>query len=98
MQDPFARGSYSYVPYNVNAPKLRRDLAEPLQGLFFAGEALDPLDNQTVHGAVASGCLAAEEVKQYSASLSLQQNNVQTNEGNFKMANLPLANEWSGPE
>lgn len=61
--DPFSRGAYSYQTVGgVGAP---RALARPLRGtLFFAGEAAD-VDGRTgtVHGAIATGRRAAEEVE-----------------------------------
>jgi monoamine oxidase len=61
--DPFARGVYSYQTVNGNdAPAA---LAKPLRStLFFAGEATD-VDGRTgtVHGAIATGRRAAEEVQ-----------------------------------
>ena len=57
--DPFAFGSYSYLPVGAT-PKLRAALSTPVSGrLFFAGEALDPDNPATVHGAAASGRTAA---------------------------------------
>jgi monoamine oxidase len=60
--DPFARGAYSYAGVGgVDAP---RQLAEPLdETLYFAGEATY-FEGQsgTVHGAIASGRRAADEV------------------------------------
>jgi monoamine oxidase len=60
--DPFSRGAYSYVhPGGVQA---QRTLAGPLAGtLFFAGEATNTEGHSgTVHGAIATGRRAAEEV------------------------------------
>jgi monoamine oxidase len=61
--DPYTRGVYSYqLVGGVDAPK---ELARPLRGtLFFAGEAADP-DGRTgtVHGAIATGRRAADEVR-----------------------------------
>lgn len=60
--DPYARGGYSYSVAGLeHAPA---ELAEPLEAtLFFAGEATaQPLDLGTVHGALASGRRAADEV------------------------------------
>jgi monoamine oxidase len=60
LNDPFARGAYSYPPVGMREmPKL---LAVPFAStLFFAGEATDPHgDLGTVHGALASGRRAAE--------------------------------------
>jgi len=62
LQDPFARGAYSYqMVGGAEAPK---ELAKPLQGtLFFAGEATDAEGaTGTVHGAIASGRRAAHQV------------------------------------
>jgi monoamine oxidase len=60
--DPFSRGAYSYpLPGGADAG---RALARPVEGtLFFAGEHTTPSPaNGTVHGAMASGLRAAEEV------------------------------------
>jgi monoamine oxidase len=62
QSDPFARGAYSYVcTGGADAPKR---LAEPLDDtLFFAGEATDITGHiGTVHGAIASGQRAAQEI------------------------------------
>jgi monoamine oxidase len=62
MADPFARGAYSYqLVGGVDAPG---DLARPLQRtLFFAGEATDSEGaTGTVHGAIATGTRAAQQV------------------------------------
>jgi monoamine oxidase/phosphate-selective porin len=62
MNDPFARGAYSYqLVGGADAP---RDLARPIAGtLFFAGEATDAEGSTgTVHGAIASGTRAARQV------------------------------------
>ena len=57
--DPWALGSYSYLPVGAT-PQARLDLATPIDGrLFFAGEALDPDHPATVHGAQHSGLTAA---------------------------------------
>lgn len=60
--DPFARGSYSYLPVGAT----RRDriqLARPVgKTLFFAGEATHADDPSTVHGAYWSGLRAADEI------------------------------------
>jgi monoamine oxidase len=61
--DPFARGVYSYqIVGGLDAPG---DLAKPLRGtLFFAGEATDVEGRTgTVHGAIATGRRAAQEVQ-----------------------------------
>jgi monoamine oxidase len=60
--DPFARGAYSYVPVgNLDA---RRVLATPVEGtLFFAGEATNFEGHSgTVHGAIATGRRAAQQI------------------------------------
>ncbi|HEY0944516.1 MAG TPA: NAD(P)/FAD-dependent oxidoreductase [Opitutaceae bacterium] len=60
--DPAAQGAYSFPA--AGAEEASKRLAEPLEGtLFFAGEATaEPGDLGTVHGALASGLRAAEEV------------------------------------
>ena len=60
--DPFAGGAYSYV--GVGAAGAQAALARPLDGtLFFAGEATEHGGHHaTVHGALASGQRAANEV------------------------------------
>jgi monoamine oxidase len=62
QSDPFSRGAYSYVcTGGAGAPQR---LAEPLDGtLYFAGEATDVSGHiGTVHGAIASGRRAADEI------------------------------------
>ncbi len=60
--DPYARGSYSYLPVGA-APDDRRALQEPvLGGLVLAGEHTDVDGPATVHGALASGRRAAEQL------------------------------------
>ena len=60
--DPWARGSYSFLPVGAT-PSLRVALAQPINGqLFFAGEATSSDAPATVHGALASGQRAAQEV------------------------------------
>jgi monoamine oxidase len=60
--DPFSRGAYSYVP--AGALPARRKLAVPVADtLFFAGEATDLVGyGGTVHGAIASGRRAAQQI------------------------------------
>jgi monoamine oxidase len=60
--DPLTRGAYTYA--RVGGSAAYRSLAEPLRNtLFFAGEATDSTGNHaTVHGAIASGYRAADEV------------------------------------
>jgi monoamine oxidase len=62
--DPFARGAYSYVC--AGGGKAEQQLAESIeQTLYFAGEATDTNGYfGTVHGAIASGYRAAEEILQ----------------------------------
>lgn len=62
--DPFSRGAYSYV--KAGGDSAQADLAAPAeQTLFFAGEATDISGyHGTVHGAVASGHRAAQEILQ----------------------------------
>jgi monoamine oxidase len=60
--DPWARGSYSYLPVGAT-PALRAVLAQPINDqLFFAGEATSSDAPATVHGALASGQRATQEV------------------------------------
>jgi monoamine oxidase len=60
--DPFCRGAYSYV--KVGGGHAQQNLAKPIANtLFFAGEATDITGyNGTVHGAMASGQRAAEQI------------------------------------
>lgn len=60
--DPFSRGAYSYA--KAGADGAQAQLATPIENaLFFAGEATDTSGhNGTVHGAIASGYRAAEEI------------------------------------
>jgi monoamine oxidase len=60
--DPFARGAYSYV--RVGGIEAQAGLANPVaKTLFFAGEATELSGYQaTVHGALATGKRAADEV------------------------------------
>lgn len=61
-EDPFARGSYSYLPVGAT-PALRAELAASVEGrLFFAGEAADRANPATVHGAIASGRRTAAQI------------------------------------
>ena len=61
--EPFVRGLYSF-PLATTEPRHREALAAPLGGkVFFAGEATDLEGHSgTVHGAIATGRRAAEEV------------------------------------
>ena len=61
--DPFAYGSYSYLPVGAT-PRLRTDLAAKVgQNIFFAGEATHRQYPATVHGAYLSGIRAAGEIQ-----------------------------------
>lgn len=62
QSDPFSRGAYSYGC--VGADGAQESLAAPLADtVFFAGEATDVTGhNGTVHGAIASGYRAADEI------------------------------------
>jgi monoamine oxidase len=60
--DPWARGSYSYLPVGAT-PALRSALAQPINDrLFVAGEATSNEAPATVHGALTSGERAAQQV------------------------------------
>jgi monoamine oxidase len=60
--DPFSLGAYSYIPVGAITAAIR--LAEPIADtLFFAGEATNSDGaSGTVHGAIATGYRAADEV------------------------------------
>jgi len=60
--DPFARGAYSYVA--GGGSDTQREFAAPIENtLFFAGEATNfDGHHATVHGAIATGYRAADEV------------------------------------
>ncbi|MGC2450177.1 MAG: NAD(P)/FAD-dependent oxidoreductase [Candidatus Sulfotelmatobacter sp.] len=62
QSDPFSRGAYSYA--KVGSDGASQTLGAPVDNtLFFAGEAIDTTGNNgTVHGAIASGHRAAEEI------------------------------------
>lgn len=62
QSDPFSRGAYSYG--KVGANRAQELLAHPVDNtLFFAGEAVDTTGhNGTVHGAIASGYRAADQL------------------------------------
>ena len=63
-EDPWAKGSYSYIPAGSSSI-LRIQLAEPTDGRrFMAGEATDSDFPSTVNGAIRSGKRAAAEVLQ----------------------------------
>ena len=57
--DPWARGSYSYIPVGADADDMR-SIAEPVSDrLLFAGEATVPESYGTVQAAFTSGLRAA---------------------------------------
>ena len=60
--DPFSCGAYSYV--KKGGDTAQRDFSAPVENtLFFAGEATDVSGHTgTVHGAIASGRRAAQEI------------------------------------
>jgi polyamine oxidase len=61
-QDPYARGSYSFVAVG-SGPDDQRALGEPVgERLYFAGEATSPEYFATVHGAYLSGVREAERL------------------------------------
>jgi monoamine oxidase len=60
--DPYAGGSYSYLPPGATTED-RKALAEPVGGkLYFAGEATSAGHAATVHGALLSGEREAERI------------------------------------
>jgi monoamine oxidase len=62
QSDPFSRGAYSYAKVGSDGA-LQKLGASVDDTLFFAGEATDTTGNNgTVHGAIASGHRAAEEI------------------------------------
>jgi monoamine oxidase len=66
--DPWARGSYSFLPVGAT-PEDRATLRRPVAGrVFFAGEATDPDNPATVHGAQASGRRVADDVAQVASA------------------------------
>jgi monoamine oxidase len=60
--DPFAYGSYSFIPVGTSGAAYET-LARPVENrLFFAGEATHRTHPSTVHGAYLSGLRAAREI------------------------------------
>ena len=60
--DPWARGSYSYLPIG-SSPDDMRELGAPVgERLLFAGEATEPELYATVHGALVSGLREARRI------------------------------------
>jgi monoamine oxidase len=70
--DPFSQGAYSYV--KVGGEGSQQTLGSPISDtLFFAGEATDISGhNGTVHGAIASGQRAAQEILTSKAEAGLK--------------------------
>jgi monoamine oxidase len=68
--DPFSLGAYSYIP--IGGLDAQAELAAPVEDtIYFAGEAVNTLGHHgTVHGALASGLLAAREIE---CSLGIKQ-------------------------
>ena len=67
--DPFARGSYSFMPVGAS-PADMRTLGEPVgERLLFAGEATVPEHYGTVHAALMSGLREARRVAGAAATL-----------------------------
>ena len=60
-QDPFARGTYSYVGAEA-IPGDYEAMAQPVGNLHFAGEATCATHPATVHGAYISGLRAASDI------------------------------------
>ncbi len=61
ITDPYTRGAYAYLP--VNGLAAQEQLGRPVDDvLFFAGEATSIGHIGTVHGAIASGHRAAQEI------------------------------------
>ncbi|MCP4437897.1 MAG: FAD-dependent oxidoreductase [Aureispira sp.] len=61
MNDPYAGGSYSFLPVGVTGD-VYDELAKPIGRLLFAGEATMRGFSATVHGAYMSGIREAERV------------------------------------
>jgi monoamine oxidase len=67
-EDPYAFGSYSYVPVG-KSPDLFDVLAEPVGNrLFFAGEACSSKDYSSAHAAFMSGLAAARKISRLTVS------------------------------
>jgi len=63
-QDPYARGSYSYLPVGTKVKDYANISTPVMNRLFFAGEATSTSDPSTVHGAYFSGVHAAQRAYQ----------------------------------
>ena len=61
-RDPFSHGSYSFIAQGASRADVHRVAAPVGEALHFAGEALHPRYNGTVHAAYESGVLAAAAV------------------------------------
>lgn len=61
-QDPFSLGSYSYIPKGVRRSDIKALNKGVNNKLYFAGEAIHPDYNSTVHAAYESGLSAADKV------------------------------------
>lgn len=59
--DPFARGSFSYIPSGASMNEVR-DLSRPEGRIFFAGEATSDEEMQMARGAFTSALRVASEV------------------------------------
>ncbi|MFN0009836.1 MAG: flavin monoamine oxidase family protein [Planctomycetota bacterium] len=67
--DPWTRGSYSYLPIG-SSPDDMRELGAPVgERLLFAGEATEPKLYATVHGALVSGLREARRIAGGAAAL-----------------------------
>ena len=65
IDDPYARGSYSYIPVGSSGV-YRDDLARPVEGrIYFAGEATERDHPATAHGALISGQRVAEMIARW---------------------------------
>ncbi|MEO0881577.1 MAG: FAD-dependent oxidoreductase [Pseudomonadota bacterium] len=63
--DPYALGSYSYLSKEASPQdRLALGQADPSGRLYFAGEAIDPNNPATVHGALLSGRKTAGDILQ----------------------------------
>ena len=60
--DPFSRGSYSYLPIGASPDDMRALGAPESERLLFAGEATVPEAYGTVHGALLSGLREARRI------------------------------------
>jgi monoamine oxidase len=76
VNDRFSRGAYSYAP--VGMVEMSNRLAAPVADtIYFAGEATDGCGNQgTVHGALASGRRAGEQVCEMSKTKTLKRTQI----------------------